>query len=136
MAAYVWEGKTNRGFQEAISDYIEQLAPRLGINEKALCDIQVAVCEAATNCQEHAYGGKNGKVRIEVEKKNDKVVVRVLDWGDSVEVEKVPTPNITTDLDELDLEGLGVMMMRKAMDKVEFSTLPSGENSVEMHKRL
>lgn len=136
MTAYVWEGKTNRGFQEAISEYIDKLAPRLGLNEKALCDIQVAVCEAATNCQEHAYGGKHGKLRIELEKKKDKVIVRVLDWGDSVEVQKVPTPHITTDLDELDLEGLGIMMMRKAMDKVEFSILPSGENSVEMHKRV
>jgi anti-sigma regulatory factor (Ser/Thr protein kinase) len=135
-AAYVWEGSTQKGFQEAISDYIEKLAPNLGLNQKALCDVQVAVCEAATNCQEHAYQGKKGKVRVELEKKKDRVVVRVVDWGSSVDEQSVPVPHITPNLDEIDLEGLGVLMMRRAMDKVEFSTLPSGENAVEMVKRL
>lgn len=133
---YVWEGKTQRGFQEALSEYIEEIAPRLGINQKALFEIQLAVCEAATNCQEHAYGGKNGKLRVELEKKKDQVIVRVLDWGDSVEGKDLPVPHITRDLEKLDLEGLGLMMMRKAMDKVEFSTLPTGANAVEMRKRV
>lgn len=135
-AVFVWEGTTKKGFLDSIMEYVDEVGHSLGVKDKPLHEIELAVEEAAANCCEHAYAGKSGKLRVEIEHKAGQIVVRLKDWGNSVEVEKVPVPHIVADLAKVDLEGLGMLIMRKAMDSVEFSILPSGENATIMRKRL
>lgn len=135
-AAFVWEGTTKKGYLSSILDYVDQVGHTLGLKGKPLYEIELAVEEAAANCCEHAYDGKNGKLRVEIEEKSGQLVVKLMDWGHSIKTDKVPVPHIVADLDQVDLEGLGVMIMRKAMDSVEFSSLPSGKNETIMRKQL
>ncbi len=135
-AVFVWEGTTKKGFLDSIMDYVDEVGNSLGVKGKPLYEIELAVEEAAANCCEHAYDGKRGKLRVEIEQKAGQIMVQVTDWGNSIEPEKVPVPYIVADLRKINLEGLGVMIMRKAMDSVEFATLPSGENATIMRKRV
>jgi len=136
-AVYTWEGKTKKGFLGELFAFVKGVGKALKLDDKELYEVQMAVGEAATNCQEHSYAGKRGKIQVKIECNKDELRVQLTDWGKALEPEKLPVPHIVKDLDELDLEGLGVLMMRKAMDEVKFSRKKGeGENKVTMKKKL
>jgi anti-sigma regulatory factor (Ser/Thr protein kinase) len=136
-AVYIWEGNTKKGFLGELFTFVKGVGKALKMDEKEVYEIQMAVGEAASNCQEHSYAGKRGKLQVKIECNKDQLKVQLTDWGKGLEPENLPTPHIVKDLDELDLEGLGVMMMRKAMDEVRFSRKKNeGENKVTMKKKL
>ncbi|MBI2846118.1 MAG: ATP-binding protein, partial [Chloroflexi bacterium] len=88
------------------------------------------------NSWEHSYQGKRGKLRLEMERRGGEVEVRITDWGVPFRPEEVPIPHIAKDLDQVNLDGLGMLVMRKAMDELSFSTHPQKGNTVTMRKRL
>jgi anti-sigma regulatory factor (Ser/Thr protein kinase) len=136
-AVYVWEGKTKKGFLGELFSFVKGVGRALKLDEKEVYEVQMAVGEAAANCQEHSYQGKRGKIQVKIECNKDELKVQLTDWGKGLEPNDLPKPHIVKDLDELDLEGLGVMMMRKAMDEVKFSRKKGeGENKVTMKKKL
>ncbi len=136
-AVYTWEGKTKKGFLGDLFSFVKGVGKALRMNDKALYEVQMAVGEAAANCQEHSYKGKHGKIQVKIECDKDELKVQLTDWGKGLDADKVPVPHIVKDLDALDLEGLGVLMMRKAMDEVKFSKKKGeGENKVTMKKKL
>ncbi|MEX1248583.1 MAG: ATP-binding protein [Anaerolineales bacterium] len=134
---FIWEGDTRNGFLEELSDFVEEVGKALNVQEKTLCEIQLAIGEAASNSQEHSYKGEQGKLRLEIEKDKSEIKIRVTDWGkSSPQLEKVPEPRIVPDLKMVDLEGLGMLMIRRTMDEVEFSTTSKGGHAVTMRKRI
>jgi len=133
---FVWEGMTKRGFLANLSQFVEEVGESLEVTKKTLWDIQMAVEEAAANSYEHSYRGKKGKLRLEIGKDRGEIKITMTDWGDSSpQVDEVPEPHIVPELKNVDLEGLGMMMIRRAMDEVEFSVTSDG-NAVTMRKRL
>jgi len=136
-AVYIWEGKTKKGFLGDLFSFVKGVGKALKLDDKSLYEVQMAVGEAATNCSEHSYEGKRGKLQVKIECDKDELKVQLTDWGKGVEPSKVPIPRIVKNLDELDLEGLGVLMMRKTMDEVRFSREKrQGKNKVTMKKKL
>ncbi len=134
---YIWEGKTKKGFLGELFSFVNGVGKALKMDDKEVYEVQMAVGEAAANCQEHSYEGKRGKIQVKIECNKDELKVQLTDWGKGLEPEKLPVPHIVADLDKLNLEGLGVMMMRKAMDDVKFSRKKGdGENKVTMKKKL
>lgn len=136
-AVYIWEGKTKKGFLGELFSFVKGVGKALKMDDKEVYEVQMAVGEAAANCQEHSYKGKRGKIQVKIECNKDELKVQLTDWGKGLEPDKLPVPRIVKDLDELDLEGLGVLMMRKAMDEVKFSRKKGErENKVTMRKKL
>jgi len=133
---YVWEGNTIKGFLHELSDFVEETGIAMGLDERARCDIELAVGEAAANSWEHSYGGKQGRLRLEMEKDHEAVEIRLTDWGKPYTLEDAPEPEVGPDLNKTNLNGLGLMIMRKAMDKVETTSVPKVGNSIIMRKRL
>lgn len=133
---YAWEGFTSRGFLQELTNFVEEAGRALGLDDQALFRVQMAVGEAGANSWEHSYRGKKGKLRLEMERRGGEVEVRVTDWGIPFHPEDVPVPRISRELEEVNLNGLGMLVMRKAMDKVSFSTHPQKGNIVTMRKRL
>jgi anti-sigma regulatory factor (Ser/Thr protein kinase) len=136
-AVYIWEGKTKKGFLGELFSFVKGVGAALKLDDKDVYEVQMAVGEAAANCQEHSYEGKRGKIQVKIECNKDELKVQLTDWGKGLEEEKLPKPHIVKDLNEVDLDGLGVMMMRKSMDEVKFSRKKGeGENKVTMKKKL
>ncbi|MGH2581845.1 MAG: ATP-binding protein [Anaerolineales bacterium] len=133
--SYTWEGETGRNFLEDLSTFVEQTCRRLGVDEKSCCHVQMAVGEAGANTKEHAYQGGKGKVQLEMKKTDSTLEIRLTDWGQPIQLDRVPEPKVTSNLEEARLDGLGVMIMRKAMDEVAFETSPTG-NHLTMRKNL
>lgn len=134
---YVWEGTTKKGFLEALYHFVRGVGQALKVEDKTLYEIQMAVGEAAANSQEHSYRGRRGKLRLEIEKGKGEIKIKLTDWGDSeLNEEEVPQPHIVPELKDVDLEGLGMMMMRRVMDEIRFHSTSKGGHAVTMRKKI
>jgi serine/threonine-protein kinase RsbW len=77
-----------------------------------------AFSEALNNVILHAYGSKGGgELEIEIEPSDDRVTIRLMDYGKPFDPASVPDP----DLDALPESGIGVFIMRSFMDDISYA---------------
>ncbi len=121
---------------DAIRDFVAATARAMGMDEKEVYNIQLAVDEAASNIIEHAYAGiPDGEITVRAENKNRELVIVMLDRGRSFDSDSVGDPNLSDDIEDRSIGGLGLYFMRRLMDDVTFESR-DGINILTMRKRL
>jgi serine/threonine-protein kinase RsbW len=123
-----------------ISDFVTQAARDAGFGEDDVFHIQMAVDEACANIVEHAYGPESaGDIGLTCsDETGGELRIEIRDHGRPFNPDGVPVPKIgqgKTDLDELQIGGLGLYFMRKLMDEVTFEFSPEIGNRLTMIKR-
>ncbi|CUW38331.1 Putative Serine phosphatase RsbU(GAF domain,29-176;Protein phosphatase 2C-like,228-414) [Magnetospirillum sp. XM-1] len=108
-------------------------ARAMGCGESMVGDVVLAVDEACQNIIRHAYRGTDGDIVVHLNRDNDRLVIRLMDFAPAVDVAKIqPRP-----LDEVRPGGLGTHLMRSIMDHVDFLAPPPGiGNLLQMVKRI
>jgi len=77
----------------------------------------IAVGELCGNAIEHAYKGASGQpIRVSLDARPDRLAVEVEDWGVPFDPSRYRAP----DLDALPDHGLGLFVVRSAVDEVAF----------------
>ena len=124
-------------------DFVAHSARVAGFDGHALYEIQVAVDEACANVVCHAYAGLEAgdmEVSCTITKEgtgdSPAFVIRVRDWGASFDPEAVAVPDVTLPLEQRPLGGLGLYLIYRFMDRVQFSFDPQLGNELTMVKRL
>jgi serine/threonine-protein kinase RsbW len=118
-------------------DCVGESARAMGFGEKQVHQIQMAVDEACANVVEHAYAGMPpGVMEVECRCEGQDLIVLIRDWGQTFVPEAVPEPDIEAPLEERQLGGLGLYLIRSAMDRAEFTFDPKRGNELVMVKRL
>jgi anti-anti-sigma factor len=120
---------------ETITDFVTKAAQRAAFDEKDIFAVQMAVDEACTNIITHAYAGGPGDIHLTCQVKTGECTITIRDYGRSFDPDSVPLPDLTGDLEERRVGGLGLHFMRKLMDKLHFSFDPVEGNQVVMVKR-
>jgi anti-sigma regulatory factor (Ser/Thr protein kinase) len=115
-----------------IREFVARSARELGLDERALYDLQLAVDEASTNVVQHAYGGQGGQIEVTVEPAEDGVRVKVRDWGTAFDPQAVPVPDVTAPLGERKLGGLGLFIIHQVMADVRFEFDAQQGNTLTM----
>ncbi len=104
-----------------ISDFIVQAAAGAGLDERAVYAVQMAVDEACTNIIQHAYGGEGrGSIRLVYHVQPDGFQVTIYDQGKPFDPAQVPQFNPTLPLDQRPKGGMGLFLIRRSVDRVEF----------------
>lgn len=75
-----------------------------------------AFSEALNNVVIHGYGSEGGTLEIEIEPGDDRLIIRLMDYGKTFDLAAVPDP----ELDDLPESGMGVFIMRSFMDDVTY----------------
>ena len=89
----------------------------------AVEQFKIAVDEACTNVIEHAYGGKTGyEVDIAIIIDADRFTVRIRDEGQPFDQANYHEPNLLELTKRGKAGGLGVHIIRRLMDRVEYRT--------------
>jgi serine phosphatase RsbU (regulator of sigma subunit)/transcriptional regulator with GAF, ATPase, and Fis domain/anti-sigma regulatory factor (Ser/Thr protein kinase) len=119
-----------------INLFVTRAAETAGLDEVAIYAVQRAVDEACSNIIEHAYQGKEGSdIECLCITCENGLIVRFHDYGNPFDPQKIPSPNIHTDLADRSVGGLGLYFMRQLMDEVSFEfSLTSSGNTVTMVK--
>lgn len=119
----------------AIRDWVVARGRELGLPQEAVYDLQLAVDEACTNVVVHAYRGQGGPIEVQIGPADGGVQVTIHDHGAPFDPESVPIPDVTAPLEERRLGGMGLFLMRKLMDRVEFTFDAVAGNRLTMVKR-
>jgi serine/threonine-protein kinase RsbW len=118
-----------------IRDFVAAAGQQLGLNERALYELQLAADEACTNVIQHAYGGQGGKIEVTVEPVTRGVRVIIHDWGAPFDPQAVPPPALTAPLELRPVGGLGLFLIRQTMDQVDFEFDAEHGNTLTLVKR-
>jgi serine/threonine-protein kinase RsbW len=122
-------------FLDEIRTRVGDEARAAGFSDKAIYAIQLASDEAASNIIEHAYAGHpDATFEMACEFRDDKLVVVFTDQGTSFDFARVNKPDVKADLSERKIGGLGVYLMHKLMDEVQYRSTGS-DNVLTLTKR-
>ena len=120
---------------DEVREHVGGLARKHGFGERAIYSVQLAADEAASNIIEHAYAGRAiATFLLRCEYSNGRLIMTFLDRGQSFDFSKVRTPDIRADLSERKIGGLGIFLMHKLMDEVDYKVTGSG-NYLTLVKR-
>ncbi len=112
---------------EEIRDFVGRAAREAGFSEKAVYSVQLAADEAASNIIEHAYEGKpDATFELSCEHKGKALVMVFHDQGKSFDFDRVEVPDLKADLSDRKIGGLGIYLMHKLMDHVDYTVTSSG----------
>lgn len=124
-------------YLDEIRDFVGEIARKSGFSEKEVYNIQLATDEAASNIIEHAYEGvSDGMLELSCGLDGDTLMIILIDHGEPFDPSEVPMPDLTADLSERQIGGLGIFLMRKLMDEVHYKSNPeNNRNTLTMIKR-
>lgn len=119
----------------AVTSFVAEAAEAAGLDEDAAFHCRMAVDEACTNVIEHAYGGEDiGAIQITCTIAPGACTIEIVDHGTAFDPNVVPVPQVSHDLEQLHPGGIGLHLMRKMMDEVDFRF--ENERNILIMKKL
>ena len=119
-----------------IREFVSEAGQDLGLDERGIQDLLLAVDEICSNSILHGYDEHCGDIEVTVESCDAGVRAIVRDWGKAFDPESVRVPDINAPLKKRPLGGLGLFLVRQLMDDVQFEFGKERGNSVTMVKRV
>lgn len=117
-----------------VRKFVAEKAQRFGFDEKDVSDIRLAVDEACTNIIKHAYNyDDNQNVEILIGIDDDKLFVTLTDTGEAFDPNKYSKPDLRKQMKSRQRGGVGVYLIRKLMDEVEYLK-KEDHNMIRMYK--
>jgi len=119
------------------TECVAAIARAAGLEDPLLYQIQLAVDEACANVVEHAYRDMEaGDMELLCSMGDGTFTIRVRDWGRGFDPEAVEVPDVEAPLEERNLGGLGLFLVRQVMDSVQFNFDAERGNELVLVKRL
>ena len=120
---------------EQVSAFVEAELEQLDCPLPVQLQVGMAVEELYGNIANYAYNPEVGPATIQVEVTENPlcVIITVLDQGKPYDPLKHEDPDITLSLDEREVGGLGIFMVKKTMDDVKYEYV-DGKNILTIRK--
>ena len=100
-------------FEETLTEY--------GASFKVITQMNIIAEELFTNVAKFAYKDSTGYCQIDIEKLDGSIKVRFIDNGGMFNPLEKEDPDISTGADEREIGGLGILMVKKMSDQIEYS---------------
>jgi anti-sigma regulatory factor (Ser/Thr protein kinase) len=117
-----------------IVEFVVEWLQRQGL-DKYVFALETAVDEASTNVVKHAYAGKGGFFQVSCALSGADIIVTIRDRGNKFDPNSVPLPETVSQLEDRKVGGLGIYMMKKMMDQVNYSYNDREGNRLELVKK-
>lgn len=119
-----------------VREFVTEQATLHGFQEDDVNKITIAVDEACTNIIKHGYhSAENGTIELHVNRKGNEFEILISDHGKKFDPNIVASPDMKEYLSHFRRGGLGMYLMKRIMDKVEFSFQPN-QNTLRLVKYL
>jgi serine/threonine-protein kinase RsbW len=117
--------------------FIEKLGRKLRLSKKYIVETNIALEEIVSNIIAYAYKGRSNEfIKISVTPPvNGALVLRIEDSGRPFNPLRVAEPELVYDLENCDIGGLGIHLVRKLMDEVSYD-YRERKNVLEMKKAI
>jgi serine/threonine-protein kinase RsbW len=116
-------------------DWVEASCRECGVVGDTPFKLALVLEEAVANVITHAFAGVEAPHRIAVELAidDDRVTAEIIDNGGAFDPSVAPEADRTTPLESRDVGGLGIHLIRRMMDRVEYRRA-DGENRLRLEK--
>jgi anti-sigma regulatory factor (Ser/Thr protein kinase) len=99
-------------------------------------DLVQAVDEAVTNVIIHGYRGDPGEVEVTVERDGEVIIIVIEDRAQTFDPRSVAAPDLTIPPEHRRPGGMGIHLMREAVDAIDHRPRPGGGNILTITRRL
>lgn len=122
---------------EVVTDFVNEELEKLDCPVKARRQIDVAIDELFGNIARYAYSPDAGKatVRFSVEENPLEVTITFIDNGIPFNPLEKSNPDTHLSAEERPIGGLGIFLVKKSMDMVEYE-YKNGQNILKIKKNI
>ena len=101
--------------------HVTDCALEQGFTAKKIGEMRLAAEEVLVNIFQNAYPKENGEVEVSCSLREDHAfIIKISDAGIPFNPLELPEPDIGADLSQRKIGGLGVFLVRKLMDEIEY----------------
>lgn len=121
---------------ESVLEFVDERLDKLDCSMKAKIQIDVAVEEIFVNIAHYAYEPERGEARILFMSEDDGklAVITFMDTGRPYNPLDRPDPDTTLPAEEREIGGLGIYMVKKSMDSMDYE-YKDGRNILTIKKK-
>ena len=110
-----------------VREFIEHIGKRYKFDDKVINSFKLVIDEACTNIIRHGYRDiKNGEITIKAIIRRLSLTILIIDQGKSYDPRQASTPDLGKYVDIGKKGGLGILMMRKLMDDLQYVVTERG----------
>ncbi|MHB2153749.1 SpoIIE family protein phosphatase [Calditrichota bacterium GD2] len=110
-----------------VRDFIERIGKKFRFDDKIINSFKLVVDEACTNIIRHGYRDiKNGEITIKAIIRRLSLTIIIIDQGISYDPRQANTPDLDKYIKIGKKGGLGILMMRKLMDDMQYAVTERG----------
>ena len=122
---------------DVVTEFINEELEKQDCSMKAQMQIAIAVEEIFVNIASYAYNPKDGDATIlcEIGGNPLAVTIQFLDNGKPYNPLKKEDPDITLSAEEREIGGLGIFMVKKSMDSIDYQYV-DGKNILTIKKNI
>ena len=122
---------------DAVTDFVNEQLELLDCPMKAQMQIDIAIDEIFSNIARYAYAPGSGDATVRVETVSDPpaVMITFIDAGTPYNPLTKEDPDTTLSAEEREIGGLGIYMVKKSMDAMEYA-FEDGCNKLSIKKIL
>lgn len=105
----------------AMVGFVAETAEIMGVHPKRIMHLELAVEEATANICSYAYEVPPGEVTVKISREMDLVRIEISDEGVPFDPMSMETPDLKAELENRQVGGLGVFLIRRMLDEVHYS---------------
>jgi anti-sigma regulatory factor (Ser/Thr protein kinase) len=119
----------------SLVSFVSEWARDQGMAPERVNEIQVVLEEAFVNICKYAYAGRQGDVEVNCFSESDSTVIEIIDSGIPFDITAQALPDITADIPERKIGGLGWLLIKSFMDMVVYRR-ENGKNILRLTSLL
>ena len=116
--------------------FLSAILKPIGLSEIVQNQLILAVEEVCANLIIHSHGcNPNDSIRLRVTDDPQKIIFEIFDFGEGFNILEYEAPDLSKVIKEKRKGGLGILLVKKIMDKIEFESKNS-QNVCRLVKQL
>jgi len=119
----------------AVTAFLEEELEKADCSPKLIITFEIALEELFVNVARYAYPDSKGTVKIGIDVSDGVIAVRFIDSGVPFNPVAKPDPDITESAEKRKIGGLGIYMVKKSMDSMEYEYRDK-QNILIIRKRI
>jgi serine/threonine-protein kinase RsbW len=102
----------------SLTSFVSGCARDRGLTPERASELQVVLEEAFVNICRYAYAEGRGEVGVTCFSEGNNTIVEIIDSGIPFDITAQELPDITADIHERKIGGMGCLLIRKLVDRV------------------
>ena len=131
---YCFELKSELSELQTLCRYLEDCGDVMELPQKCLSEINLGLDELFTNIISYGFGDESEhQIKFSLAKDSETLFVQVEDDGIPFNPLDVVDPEVSQDLDSMDIGGLGIHLVKKMVDDIDYQRV-EGKNKLILKK--